>query len=56
MKKILSICFLLGFMALFMPAKAQDDIAQMVTEEMTSYYKDLVNSTIRSSPPKMPSD
>lgn len=42
MKKILGICFLLGFMALFMPVKAQDDIAQMVTEEMTSYYKDLV--------------
>ena len=42
MKKILGICFLLGLMAVCMPVKAQDDIAAMVTEEMTSYYKDLV--------------
>lgn len=44
MKKYLSIAFLLGFLTLFMPLRtmAQDDIAAMVTEEMTSYYKDLV--------------
>ena len=44
MKKYLSIAFLLGFLTLFMPVRtmAQDDIAAMVTEEMTSYYKDLV--------------
>lgn len=44
MKKYLSIAFLLGFLTLFMPMRtvAQDDIAAMVTEEMTSYYKDLV--------------
>ena len=44
MKKYLSLAFLFGILALFMPMKtvAQDDIAAMVTEEMTSYYKDLV--------------
>lgn len=44
MKKYLIIGFLFGILALFMPVRtmAQDDIAAMVTEEMTSYYKDLV--------------
>ena len=44
MKKYLSIAFLFGILILTMPVKtwAQDDIAAMVTEEMTSYYKDLV--------------
>lgn len=44
MKKILSVCFLLGFLAFITPVtvEAQDEIAAMVTEEMTSYYKDLV--------------
>lgn len=44
MKKYICISLLLGILALFMPktTMAQDDIAAMVTEEMTSYYKDLV--------------
>ena len=44
MKKYLSIALLFGFLAFFVPMRtvAQDDIAAMVTEEMTSYYKDLV--------------
>lgn len=44
MKKYLICCLLLGLVVLFMPVRtsAQDDIAAMVTEEMTSYYKDLV--------------
>ncbi len=44
MKKHLIIVFLLGFLTLFMPLRpmAQDDIAAMVKDEMTSYYKDLV--------------
>lgn len=44
MKKYLILGFVFGFLALFMPVRtmAQDDIAAMVTEEMTSYYKDLV--------------
>lgn len=48
MKRHLSIGFLFGILlclaAFLVPvnATAQDDIAAMVTEEMTSYYKDLV--------------
>lgn len=44
MKKKFSVCLLFGFLALFMPVTvmAQDDLAEMVTDEMNSYYKDLV--------------
>ncbi len=45
MKKYLCISLLLGVLAFFMPntAVAQDDVyLDMVTEEMTSYYKELV--------------
>lgn len=44
MKKTLCISFLFGLLVFFMPLRttAQDDLAAMVTDEMTSYYKDLV--------------
>ena len=44
MKKHLIIVFLFGCLTFFMPLRtmAQDDIAAMVKEEITSYYKDLV--------------
>lgn len=42
MRKQIVFCFALGILMAAIPATAQDDIAAMVTEEMTSYYKDLV--------------
>lgn len=44
MKKPIVLCFIIGFLLAAFPSQttAQDDIAAMVTEEMTSYYKDLV--------------